>query len=645
MTPFTACAGRTLLHSYAMAATGPEPQPTRRDAAASTLRALSDSPLEDHDADGLAFAPYADALAGLLDHPDTGTPLTLAINAPWGAGKSTLGNLIRRRLVAKPAPGDSRPHITCWFNAWMHDDAPSLSTAFASEVARAANRERHPLRRVLSPLPRALWSRAERWFFWLSLLATFSALFVALSLGWEWLSAQWNELRLLTSLVSGDALEGARDASLDSARREALGIGGLSVLLTAVLGRAPKLLSAARSVASFLEDPEAAATLGRIAEVREQLGAIIGQARRGSRRFVVFVDDLDRCHPPRAIDLLEVVSQLLDHPGVVIVIMADMAAVAACADIKYKDLAELNSPAGGGDGPPRAGAYGRLYVHKIVQLQFDLPPNTHRQLHDLLAQLTTEPAAQGAPVTSALTRRIRAATATALEEAARWLPGDARRRRRRFARIRDQLDRSLAADASAAELERVCATMQLRSGQASALVRERALLRLMNDTALLHDAHAEVAEHLSPYPRGLKRFLNHVRILTAMADARGVLGEWPALTGRHIGRWAALKERWPLTAAAVLRQPSRLRQLEQCARSESSVSELLLAWRGETWEAAELSAFLASGTVSLGDVAERLVHFVPPRHEDKRAPAESMRTSTLESNPAEQSTAAGARSA
>src|SRR5688572_1389512 len=148
-----------------MAATGAQPQPTRRDAAASALRALSDAPLDDHDADGLAFAPYADALAGLVDHPDTGTPLTLAINAPWGAGKSTLANLIRQRLVAKPAPGDSRPHITCSFNAWMHDDAPSLSTAFAAEIARAANRERHPLRRILSPLPRALWSRAERWFF------------------------------------------------------------------------------------------------------------------------------------------------------------------------------------------------------------------------------------------------------------------------------------------------------------------------------------------------------------------------------------------------------------------------------------------------------------------------------------------------
>jgi len=631
-----------------MAVTGTEPQAPRRDSAAPALSALSDLPLDHHDADGLAFAPYADALAGLLDHPDTGTPLTLAINAPWGAGKSTLANLIHRRLIAKPAPGDSRPHATCWFNAWMHDDAASLSTAFAAEVARAANRERHPLRRILSPLPRALWSRAERWFFWLSLLATFSVLFVLLTFGWEWLSAQWHELRILTSLVTGDALSAATpDASIESARREALGVGGLSVLLTAVLGRAPKLISAARSVASFLEDPEAAATLGRIAEVRAQLGAIIQQARRGPRRFVVFVDDLDRCQPPRAIDLLEVVNQLLDHPGVVVVIMADMPTVAACADIKYKALAELSSPGGAGDGPPRAGAYGRLYVHKIVQLQFDLPPNTHAQLHALLARLAATPAQAAAEVDAgaARARRAQAEAGKMLREAARWLPGGERRRRRWFARMRQQLDQQLATGASAADLERLCAAMRLPRDQARALLRERALLRLMDDAELLHQAHAEVAEHLSPYPRSLKRFLNHVRILTAMADARGVRGEWPALTARHIGRWAAIKERWPLTAGAVLRQPARLLELEQRARSGATLTEVLAAWGAESWEAGELSTFLCSGTVSLGDVALRVVHFVPAARNGEHAPSVSMRTSAVESGSPATAAPAGARSA
>jgi len=606
------------------------------------LRALSDAPLDDPRADALAFGAYADALAGLLDNPDTGTPLTLAINAPWGAGKSTLARMLRQRLRAKPAPGDNRPHFVCWFNAWMHDDAPNLATAFAADVARAANRERHPLRRILSPLPRALWSRAERWFFWVSMLATFAVLFAGLFTAWEWVLAQWHELRALVALVGGTALAATDSTALDTAGRDALGVGGLSVLLTAVVGRAPRVISAAKSVASFLEDPEAAATLGCIAEVRAQLGAVIEQARRGSRRFVVFVDDLERCHPPRAIELLEVVSQLLDHEGVVVVIMADMPAVAASADIKYKDLAELHTPSGAGEGAPRLGTYGRLYVHKIVQLQFDLPPNTQAQIHNLL-QLLAQGTGARAPVSDlAWSRRLALGLKAVAYVVLDVLPGSDRLARRRLARLRERIDRLLqGSHAGGQELADILAGgAGVPPEQAQALVRERELLQLMNDEHLLNGAYAEIAEHLAPYPRTIKRFLNHVRVLAAVADARGVLAGAPQLSGRHLGRWAALKERWPLTAAAVMRRSSRLGELEQQARAAGALDELLAGWGAESWDAAALGDFLRSGTVGLAEVAERLIQFVP-----QASPANSPWPATAPSSwPAPAPEAAGVRS-
>jgi hypothetical protein len=576
------------------------------------LRALSDAPLDDPRADALAFGAYEDALAGLLDHPDTGTPLTLAINAPWGAGKSTLARMIRQRLRAKPAPGDSRPHVVCWFNAWMHDDAPSLATAFAAEVARVANRERHPLRRILSPLPRALWSRAERWFFWGSMLSTFALLFTSLFTAWEWILTEWHELGALVALLGGSALAGTGSAALEHTGREALGVGGLSVLLTAAIGRTPKVISAAKTVASFLEDPEATATLGCIAEVRAQLGEVIAQARRGARKFVVFVDDLERCHPPRAIDLLEVVSQLLDHEGVVVVIMADMPAVSASADIKYKDLAELHTPSGAGEGAPRLGTYGRLYVHKIVQLQFDLPPNSQAQIHNLLQQLAV-PLARAPALELAWWRWLASRLMAAAFVALRVLPVSDRLARRRLARLRERIDRLLQDErAGAQELARILAGgAGVSAEQARALVRERELLQLMNDEQLLNAAYAEIAEHIAPYPRTIKRFLNHVRVLAAVADARGVLGGTPQLSGRHLGRWAALKERWPLTAAAVMRRSSRLAELEQQARGGGLQAELLAGWGAESWDAAALADFLRGGTVGLAEVAERLIQYVP----------------------------------
>jgi hypothetical protein len=47
-----------------------------------SLRMLADVPLDDDKADRLNFKPYATALAGLIDNPNTSTPLVLSINAP-----------------------------------------------------------------------------------------------------------------------------------------------------------------------------------------------------------------------------------------------------------------------------------------------------------------------------------------------------------------------------------------------------------------------------------------------------------------------------------------------------------------------------------------------------------------------------------
>src|SRR6266511_4076045 len=134
------------------------PQPPGRP----SLRMLADAPLTDDRHDRLDFRAYADALAGLLDHPDTDTPLTIAINAPWGAGKTSLANMVTQRLETRPLQRGDRSHIICWFNALLHDDAPHLGAAFAAEVAKTANRCRVWPRRLLSPLPSAMLSPHER---------------------------------------------------------------------------------------------------------------------------------------------------------------------------------------------------------------------------------------------------------------------------------------------------------------------------------------------------------------------------------------------------------------------------------------------------------------------------------------------------
>jgi pantothenate kinase-related protein Tda10 len=63
--------------------------------------------------DRLDFRPYAEALAFLIDWKNSKPPLTAAISAPWGTGKTTLALQVQEQLKT---PGDwNDDHIMCEF--------------------------------------------------------------------------------------------------------------------------------------------------------------------------------------------------------------------------------------------------------------------------------------------------------------------------------------------------------------------------------------------------------------------------------------------------------------------------------------------------------------------------------------------------
>jgi hypothetical protein len=148
----------------------------------------------------------------------------------------------------------------------------------------------------------------------------------------------------------------------------------------------------------FVTAPEKAAETGAIQAAARQLKDLISQATWRGNRFIVFVDDIERCTPPRSVDILDAVNQLMSHAGVVIVFLGDMSAVAASAQLKYKDLADIFVPSAGiaVTGPDRGKeAFGRLYLQKIIQFQFDLPIPPMRRIQKYMKQLAAAPAAGG----------------------------------------------------------------------------------------------------------------------------------------------------------------------------------------------------------------------------------------------------------
>ena len=338
---------------------------------------LADKAFGDDSEDQLGFRPFADAIAGVIDSPRTSTPFVMAINAKWGAGKTTLAQMVCRRLESKPAAGGFSPHISCWFDAWMHDEAPSLASSLAAEIAQVANRHRSLIRRMFSPLPSTLASASSRKLRkgtkYLLLLATLivAVLFISLRLGYTLSDVLKLDPRVVRSIAtpSGGGYLGA--------------VVVAAVLIFKVLSA---VLPVAKSVGEFVRDPSSAAGSASMNEVRRQLGKLLQQATPRGSKFVIFIDDLDRCRPPRAVDILEVVNQLLDHPAVVVMIMADMRVVAKSAEIKYR---EILTPQG--NFPPGAESiFGWDYLQKIVQLQFDLPTYPVRTIQEMIRELAKQ---------------------------------------------------------------------------------------------------------------------------------------------------------------------------------------------------------------------------------------------------------------
>ncbi len=308
--------------------------------------------------DELGFKAYVDTFTELFQSEQTEPPVTVAINSPWGVGKSSLGGMIRERLddyVSAPGVIECK---TLWFNAWDHDEAEKLTGAFIAELVRGVDRMRLLTSRLSRPLPWSLSQREAVGYWWLRwLVAAFVAGAVTIAGTYAWafildadVRSIWAALLTVTPIV-----------------------GAAFILL-------PKFVPMA---AKFVTSPGQRASRGEIARLRDEVqelldDALKGPRRRRNRRLVIFIDDLERCRPPKSIDLLEAINQLLPRDNVIVVIMADMPAVAANADIKYEKIAKLYDPArGGAPIGERASHYGRLYLQKMVQLQFDLP--THRR--------------------------------------------------------------------------------------------------------------------------------------------------------------------------------------------------------------------------------------------------------------------------
>lgn len=597
------------------------PQPSRSSSSGG-VRLLSDEPLDDAALDYFGFSDFARALGEIIDNELTATPLTVAVSAPWGAGKTSVARMVECLLEGWVAERDGdRPRFVCWFNAWDHDDAPHLGAALAAVVAREAGRRRPWWRRLLSPLPGAMLAPQARWRRLLFVGAVSLALALALALA--------TPTQQLAATMAG----------VDSGDLPGLGWFGVVALVWLVWRR---LFSAATDAARFVDDPRSAAAHGSMAQVSEQLGRLVRQARRGGR-IVIVVDDLERCRPARALEVFQVASQLLGHEGVVTILLADMRTIERAAESVY----------GGADAVSDPGGLGRRYMEKLLQLEVVLPPPRLEDVRRLLTGAPPEgrtpsagadevPVSPRSPVAHAswLSRciaRVEQAgkrttivlvvvigvlvtiapdteTISTIGGLIIWLVIGvmvwARRRRRR--REREAVERrveaaiALAGDVGSEELKQSAVAAASDGLESYALKAAESYLTVHGPEVA--QVEEFICHHPPPLPRAAKRMLNHARLLTRIACDRRMFGGEPRLLPAHLGEWIIMGERWPEVVERVVAKPSEMARLERLVAEGGDLAAAL--GPAPVSALADLEALLREEP-TLSPVVERLIRFEP----------------------------------
>lgn len=466
------------------------------------VRALADTPSE---VDLLGFSVYAEALADFIKNERTEKPLTIGIDAAWGMGKTTLMRMIRDQLMQKRGGRRKRSFLTVWFNAWKYDQEESLWAALALEILAQIRQQYN-------------WRERARLWVTLNLKRLDRALL--------WRSALKLLLYAMVIYLLGAAVYGIAVLWLGTVPV------GQYIGTVGVLGFVAALYAAGKEVydritgpfdlklSEYVREPNYKERVGFLAEFEEDFARVIEVVTEGGKwPLVVFIDDLDRCAPPKPAEIIEAINILLDAKHCVFVIGMDAQTVAGSIEAKYKDLKECLSDS----DDPGGLTLSQRFLEKIVQISFHIPtadPETivsfvHTNL-GALARTTPEGSAQQEITEAEQLIKAEQRVGKTLEEAVQTVQAD-----------RPDLRQEAVVEA-----------------------RREIVAHTFDDSEQVRSAVCMAAPYLGYNPRKIKRFINIFRLEAFIANRRGLL-ESKAVQLDSLAKWIIVALRWPVVIAGM----------------------------------------------------------------------------------------------
>ena len=279
--------------------------------------------------DQFEITDYIGGLATFIEKCNT--PMTISIQGSWGTGKTSIMNLVNNRLTRddKGQVIENAKIKTIWFNTWQFsqfDMDEQLATSLLSSLISEFDLKKEETKEARGIITKIKFGGK-----------------VALNIGKDLLVAY------AESKIGGfgagklnDGMEYAADKA-----KEANNKYDNYELQQSIL------------------DEYMDTTLA-IKKLREAFAKCVSQTLKenNKERIVVFIDDLDRLEPRKAVELLEVLKIFLDCEKCVFVLAIDYDVVVKGVEAKYGNLANSSE---------NSEEKGRSFFDKIIQVPFKMP--------------------------------------------------------------------------------------------------------------------------------------------------------------------------------------------------------------------------------------------------------------------------------
>jgi hypothetical protein len=304
---------------------------------------------------------YVEALAEFLTNDKTEAPLTISIEGEWGSGKTSFMRMLERKISEKT----NQKANTIWFNAWRHEKAESMWAAFAILFLRELRNNTSWGQRIRKEL-KLFCSRSEnRWNLFLILIPRLILII----------------LLVLSPLL---LLEKIRIYFIYTFT-SFLGINITFGLLKSTFVNSSRIFDFLNlDFQKFQEYPKYKEKIEFAEKFNEDFNKIT-ESYLDKNKLFVFVDDLDRCDPLKAADLINGINLIIDNKRKIIFILGlDRIKLAASLAVKnekilnylkndYSIINENISNYSSNLSIDQGLLYGFNFIEKFIQVSFQLP--------------------------------------------------------------------------------------------------------------------------------------------------------------------------------------------------------------------------------------------------------------------------------